>query len=136
MADFKPRIVYSSGPAVTITFELPPEGDPYPEKMQATNITAVSSGGSIQCNQLFQEEILGPIKLTFVTEALANSFRTFFETWGSLKKSFTYYPHGDVSTGSGTYTLVDNDVQFNRILAGATAGTFLYEFDFTIRRVK
>lgn len=135
MADFKPRISYNTGPTV-ITFALPPVDDPFSEKAKAVNVTAVSSSGAIQCNQLYQEEILGPIKLSFVTEALTDSFRTFFETWGSLKKSFTYYPHGDVSTDSGTYTLVDDTIDFKRILPGATAATFLYEFEFTLRRVK
>lgn len=135
MADFKPRIVYGTSPT-TITFLLPPVDDPFKEKAKAVNVTATSSSGAIQCNQLYQEEILGPIKLSFVTETLADSFRTFFEGWGSMKKSFTYYPHGDVSTDSGTYTLVDDDIEFKRILPGASAATFLYEFEFTIRKVK
>ena len=135
MADFKPRISYDTGPTV-ITFALAPEGDPYGEKATARNVVAVSSSGAIQCAQLYQEEILGPIKLTFVSESLADSFRTFFENWGSLRKEFTYYPHGDVSTDSGTYTLVDDEIDFKRILPGASAGTFVYEFQFSLRRVK
>jgi hypothetical protein len=135
VANFKPRISYDTGPTV-ITFLVPPEGDPYKEQMKANNQVSVSSSGAMQCHQLFQEEILGPIKLTFVTETLADSFRTFFENWGSLKKSFTYYPHGDVSTDSGTYTLVDDDIEYKRILPGSTPGEFVYEFEFKLRRVK
>lgn len=133
--DYIPRIHYDAGAGtVQVNFTYPAEGDPFEEVAKAVNVTAVSASGAIQNNQLYQEEIR-KIKVKFVSKTVTDLFRTFFEAWGSKKESFTYYPHTDVTTDNYSATLEDNDIAFKRILPGASSD-FLYEFDFTIRRVK
>lgn len=133
MANYIPKIGYDTGPTY-VTFTLPPEGDPYNEVATAANVTTVAASGVIQNNQLYQEQVY-KLKFTFVTKTVADAFRTFFENWGSLKKEFTYYPHTDTTDGSGTYTLVDDKINFERTLPGASSD-FLYDLEFSIRALK
>lgn len=130
MANFLPRILYN---AITITYLTPLEDDPFGEKIKATNVTTTSGSGLQQNNQLYQEEHL-KLKFTFVSKALADATRTFFKDWGSRKKVFTFYPHGDVSTDSADYILEDDVFEPKRILPGASSD-FLYQFELNLSRV-
>lgn len=129
MANHIPKIIYNS---ITVQFDFPPVDDPLGEKVKTVGDEATSANGTIQYAQRYIEQTY-KVKLSFVTKTDADAFRTFFEDWGSLKKEFEYYQHSDESA-TGTFTLDDDDIKFSRILP-ASSNDFLYEFDFTLRRV-
>lgn len=130
MANFIPKIVYNS---TTITFDVPLEGDPFGEVVKANNVTSRAASGARQNSQLYLEEFL-ELNFTFVSKTLKDQVSTFFTTWASQKKVFTFYPHSDVSTDSHDYILEDDKFEPNRILPGASSD-FLYEFKLHISRV-
>ena len=131
--DFIPRISYGSGPTV-IAFTYQPESDPLNEVVRSFAVTSTAANGALQNNQKFLER-LRTVKLAFVSSALKTSFDTFFTTWGSRRKSFTYYPHTDVDTDSITATLTDEKIEYNRDLPDGN-DDFIYSFKFNLRSVE
>lgn len=130
MADFIPRISYGSGPTV-VAFTYAPDGDPVNEVAKTYTTSTTSASGVIQANQKYIESIR-TLKVSFVSSTIKTNFQTFFETWGSLKKTFTFYPHTDVDTGSLTCTLVDDKIEYDRDLPDGS-GDFLYTWKFSVR---
>ncbi len=126
--------MYDAGAGnVTVAFALKPVGDPIMETNKAANTTSRTANGQYQRNQDFIDEILGPIKHTFVTKTVADAFRTFFLVHGSKKSSFSYFIHND-EVATGTYRLVDESIKLARSLPGA-ANDFLYDLEYTIEKV-
>ncbi len=131
MADHIPRIVYGSVPT-TIQFIYPPEGDPLGEIPKASNVTTLSANGQIQNNQKYVARFYS-MKMFFVSETVKALFDTFFLDHGSLKMSFTFYPHSDVDTGLITVTLMDDEIAYKRDLPASDG--FLYSFSMNLREL-
>jgi hypothetical protein len=129
MANHIPKIIYNS---ITISFDFPPVDDPLQEKLKSVGNKALAADGSLQYAQQYIERTY-KVKLSFVTKTDADAFRTFFEDWGSLGREFDYYQHSD-GAATGTFTLLDDNIEFRRILPAASSD-FLYEFEFTMREV-
>ena len=127
-----PKIIYPSGGGTTITFTIPVADDPLSEEVSAINNTSVSQSGLVQNSQDRQEETI-TVKFRFISTALTDSVRTWFKNSASTKTTFDYYIH-ESEAGFNTYYLVDDDFSPKRV-APAGSGTFLYDFDLTMRRV-
>ncbi len=131
--DYKPRIVYGEGMDLTVQFEFPPDGDPFGESVEASNVVTTAADGGLQNNQQFVAKAFKP-KFIFVTSAIQAEFHTFALAWGLLKRTFLYYPHSDVDTGVITCTLVNDKIDYGRPLPDGMGG-FLYEFTIGLRAV-
>lgn len=135
MANFIPKIVYGDSLENTLVFEFPPDGDPFGEKAHAQNVTTKAADGSLQNNQQYFERFY-KVKISFASQAFKDDFDAFFKAWASLKKSFNYYPHSDVDDGMISASMDNDDIDYKRPLPGATAATFLFDFEFTLRTVE
>lgn len=133
MANFIPRIKYDATYSTTIAFDYPPEGDPWGETERTIGTRTTSASGVIQYNQTYLEKIF-KVKLRMVSSTDVTAFKTFFESWASLKKDFKWYPHTDVDTGMIVVTLEDEAIEYKRILPDGS-GDFLYEFGFSMRLI-
>ncbi len=131
--DFKPRIVWGDALDQVVVFEFPPEGDPFGESFEAANVTTTAADGGQQNNQQFAVRIY-KLNFIFITGAIQAEFDAFVLAWGSLKKSFLYYPHTDVETGVITCTLVNDKIEYGRPQPDAGGG-FLHTFTISLRTV-
>ncbi len=129
--NFIPKIVYGSSPT-TITFDYPPEKDPFGEEIQTVGDEAISASGEEQFSQLYNRQIF-TIRFKALTKTLADAMRTFFVNHASLGMDFKYYPHASES-GYETWTL--NKKSFKPLRTSSNgAADFMYQVDLEIRRV-
>lgn len=99
MANWTAKIVYThpSAGSTTITFALPPEGDPFQLKKVAVLKQNESSSGKLQSKHNFNRNTV-KIKLVFLTKTILDLLETLFDDHASLGKTFDYYPSTDVGT--------------------------------------
>ncbi len=130
--NYIPRIQYGAVP-VLIQFEWPPEGDPHGEQDRGVSTTLIAATGVQQTNGAFVETTK-KVKVNFVSKDVKEAFQAFFLEWGWLKKQFNYYPHSDSDAGLAAWSLVDDKIDYARVMPD-DAGDFLYSFEFNLRRV-
>ena len=91
--NYIPKIEYTSAP-ITITFELPPEGDNLNEKNKANERTTYSDGGVPQTQfNYFTRQF--KVRFRFLTQALQDELKTFFLDHAGQGLEFKYFESSD-----------------------------------------
>jgi len=127
-----PKIVFN---ATTITYVFPPKGpDSEGETLRQVGRVTVSKSGKEQVITDFIEEI-NDVRLSFLTEALKDSTKTFLTTHALLGKSFSYFKDKDTPASEIVVTL-DRRGFRPRIRRMFPSGfDYLYEIRLSMRRV-
>lgn len=130
MSALIPKIEYGS-PTTTITFELPPSGDNINERNRANVRTSISTSGVEQSQFNYNSQEI-TVNFSFLTQALIDSLRTFFETHASRGLEFNYYEDKD-SVSFNTYTLRQKDFSPRKLFPDDLGG-FIYDLRISMRR--
>ena len=93
MPNYIPKLEYTSAP-ITITFEFPPDGDNLRERGRANQRTVTSTGGIRQTQFNYNTRLIRP-QHTFISQAILDTLRTFFEDHGSRGLEFKYFESSD-----------------------------------------
>jgi hypothetical protein len=136
MSNWIPKITYTelgTGTAKTITFDSPPESDPFNEQIIGINKKNQSSNGTSQVQWSYNKQAL-EVGFKFQTETTKEAFQDLLENHAYQGGVFTYQPHSDVDTDKQTYELLDKKVSFERPIPDAS-GDFEYNFGFKMERV-
>lgn len=129
--NYIPKIEYNS-PTITITFDLPPQGDNLDERFVSNSSVTRSNSGIEQTQWNYNEHIISP-KLTFVSQTLHDSFYSFFINWASHGYEFKYYESSDEASFF-LVTLSKREFKPRKLVCDGLGG-FIWEFDIEMRRV-
>lgn len=115
-----------------ITFEFPPQGDNLRERVRGNVKRAISTGGKSQHQFNFNESVIAP-NFVFVTQALIDSLRTFYEDHASRGFEFKYFESSDEAT---FFTMELNRFEFQpqRVIPTNTPGEFIHDLSLSLRR--
>jgi hypothetical protein len=119
--NFIPKIVYNS---ITYTFPAPPTLDPLNEDI-TTNVNELEfNTGARQVQYNFTKQTF-QANFMFLSETDKTSIQSFFDTWGKLGKTFTYYKSSDDSANYANCFLTTKRLTWKRDVSDG-AGGFLY----------
>ena len=136
MANFIPKIEYVerlTGTPKTITFNSPPDGDPFSESYKYSTVETVSNNGTTQVQFNYGEKSYS-LDFIFQSEAVKNAVLDFVNNHAIYGGKFDYYPSND-EVAFETFRLDQKSFALKRPIPAATLGEFEYDFKFTITRV-
>lgn len=134
MSDFVPALEYTPvATPITITFPVPPVGDPLRERIQTNQRTTPSNNGTVQTQFNYNESTINP-RFEGLNKTTLDLLRTFFEDHGSLGKEFKWFEDQD-SASFITVTLKRFDFKPIRALPQGTGADFKYKVELRMRRV-
>lgn len=133
MSDFVPKIEYSSGPIITVEFDIPPERDPLRERIVTSQRTTTSNNGTVQTQFNYNEEIISP-RFRGLSKTIADLLRTFYLDWGSRGREFSWFEDKD-SVSFRTVTLDRFEIDIERDIPRGLGNDFRYKIDLRMRRV-
>jgi len=134
--NFIPKITYTelgTGTPKTITFDSPPEGDPFGESFKPVQSSKRSSGGKRQTQFSYNLQRYS-IQFLFQSETVKDAFQDFYLNHASRGGDFEYFESSD-EVASTTFELVITSLSLSRPIPSATLGEFEYDFSFKIERV-
>ena len=129
-----PKIVYNEiGTATlkTVTFDYPPDGDPYNEKRSANSTTTRSTSGKTQTQYNYNTEKF-TLEFKFQSQDVMDDVIDFIDNHAFYGGSFKYYPSSD-EVDYDTYEYDGNSLSIDRPIPNGTGG-FEYNFKFSILR--
>lgn len=137
MASFIPKIEYTeinTGTPKSFTFDSPPEGDPFGERLRIVARSKRSSGGQqqTQWNYNLKEYRL---RFIFQSQTLKDAFEDFIKNHAGRGGSFNYYPSED-EVDFETFEMSTTNFSFSRPIPTGVSGVFEYDLRFTIEKVE
>lgn len=136
MANFIPKIEYTeltTGTPKVLTFDSPPEGDPFREELRVNQRSKRSNSGVKQVQFNYAERRY-TLNFTFQSETVKAAFEDFYLNHAARGGSFNYFESSD-EVAFDTFELRISSVRFSRPIPAATLGEFEYDFRFSIERV-
>jgi hypothetical protein len=134
--NFIPKIEYVeriTGTPKTITFNSPPEGDPFKEAYTYNTVETVSNNGTTQTQFNYATKAYS-LEFIFQTEAVKDAMLDFINNHAAYGSKFDYYPSSDEAAFE-TYELDGKAFSLKRPIPAATLGEFEYDFSFKISKV-
>lgn len=130
-----PKIEYVdriTGLTTTLTFDSPPEGDPFGEEYSDSKTVTRSNNGTPQTQFNYT---LKKFNLTFIfqSETTKDAFLAFRNT-AKYGAPFKYFPSSDEAEFE-EFILDDRSANLARPIPAATEGEFEYDFSLTLSRV-
>lgn len=137
MASYIPKIEYTelnTGTPKSFTFDSPPEGDPFGERLNVVSRAKRSSGGErqVQWNYNLKQYRL---RFIFQSQTLKDSFEDFIKNHAGRGGSFNYFPSED-ELDFETFEMQSTNFQFSRPVPTGVSGVFEYDLRFTIEKVE
>lgn len=134
--NFIPKIEYielNTGLSKVLTFDSPPEGDPFSETYLVKSKIKRSTNGTrqVQWNYTLKEFRLDFI---FQTEATKDLYKDFVLLHAGRGGSFNYFPSSD-EVDFEVFEMKSTTFSLPRPIPAAIVGEFEYDLKFTIERV-
>lgn len=117
----------------SITFDSPPEGDPFGEEIRADSTVTKSNNGTKQTQFNYLEQSYR-LEFLFQTEITKQAFDDFFQNHAARGGEFNYFPSSD-ELEFETFSLDGKSFAPKRPIPAAVLGEFEYDFSFKIERV-
>jgi len=133
--NFIPKIEYitrGTATTVTLTFDSPPEGDPFKETYEDSKVVTRSNNGTPQTQFNYTLKTYD-LEFLFQSEAVRTAFLLFRET-AKYGSTFKYFPSSD-ELDFEEFILDDRGVSIGRPIPAATVGQFEYDFKLKLSRV-
>ena len=134
--NFIPKIEYTElNTAIlkTITFDSPPEGDPFNEEDKVIAKSKRSTNGT-RATQFNYTLTSYNLQFIFQSQSVTDAMKDFVRNHAGQGGNFKYFIHSD-EVEFETFELVNSTVKYSRPLPAATVGEFEYDFKFKIERV-
>lgn len=134
--NFIPKIEYNDfldGLPRTITFDSPPEGDPFNEEIKAQVKVTKSNNGRKQVQYNYAEKSY-KLEFIFQSEAVKDAVEEFFNRHAVRGATFKYYPSSD-EVDYEVFSLASRTIAFKRPIPSVISGEFEYDFSFNIEKV-
>jgi hypothetical protein len=133
--NFIPKIEYVqrvTGLTKTVTFDSPPEGDPFGESYRDSKVVTRSNDGTPQTQFNHTIKTIS-VEFIFQSEAVKNDVLEFRET-AKYGGTFKYFPSSD-EVDFEEYKLDGRQIDLGRPIPAATPGEFEYDFKLDLSRV-
>jgi hypothetical protein len=117
----------------TITFPLPPEGDPLRERLRARERTQKSATGISQ-TQFFYDETSFELRMVFLDETIINDLRKWYYRYAKFGKEFKFFPDSSESLFFNV-TLARKEFRPSRVRSDG-AGGFEYDLKFELESLE
>jgi len=133
--NFIPKIEYNqrgTGTPLVLTFDSPPEGDPFGESYKDSKVVTRSNNGTPQTQ--FNHTLKSfSLEFIFQSESVKDDLLTFRET-AKYGTSFKYFPSNDEAEFE-VFTLEGRGIDLGRPIPAAVVGEFEYDFKLSMSRV-
>lgn len=134
--NFIPKITYVeriTGTAKTITFNSPPEGDPFRESYSYSTVETVSNNGTTQTQFNYATKSYS-LEFIFQPESVKTAMLDFVNNHAAYGAKFNYFPSSDEAAFE-TFELDGKGFSLKRPIPAATLGQFEYDFSIKISKV-
>ena len=134
--NFIPKITYTelvTATPKTVTFDSPPEGDPFGESYKTMQSSSRSSAGVKQTQYNYTIKSYA-LNFNFQSETVKDAFEDFYLNHASKGGTFKYFPSSD-EVDFETFELSIRDQKFSRPIPSATPGEYEYDFRLSVERV-
>lgn len=134
--NFIPKIEYVerlTGTPKSITFDSPPEGDPFGESYTYSTVETVTNNGTTQTQFNYAKKSYS-LNFLFQSESVKDAMLDFINNHAIYGGKFNYFPSSD-EVDSEEMELDGKSFKLKRPIPAATLGQFEYDFSLTISRV-
>ena len=135
MANYIPKIEYIEVNTLlpkSITFDSPPEDDPFNEEYKHSTTVTTSNNGSRQYSYNYGRKYYS-LEFIFQSEATKLAIEDFFNNHAVRGGKFNYFPHSD-EVEFEEFEIEGKDIDFGRPIPDGTGG-FEYDFKLEMSRV-
>jgi len=134
--NFIPKIEYieiNTGLAKSITFDSPPEGDPFGEELSPSVQKTTSNNGTVQTQFNYLKQIY-TLEFIFQLEATMQLVEDFYINHAVRGGKFNYFESSD-EVEFKTFELDTRGFSKKRPIPSAVLGEFEYDFNLKMSRV-
>ena len=135
--NFIPKIEYTeigTGLAKSITFDSPPEGDPFNEEISVSNVVTTSNNGNKQTQFNYSEQKF-KIDFTFQSETTKDAVKDMLLNHTFKGGTINYFDSSD-ELAFNTFYITDKKLKLDRpIPVGDFSGQFEYDFSLSMSSV-
>lgn len=133
MSNYTPKLEYEHpvNGTTTITFELPPQGDPLKRRKRTKGRSTRSSTGQGQYQLNYVDQTFS-LDLIFLTKAILDQVEELFDDHASLENNFKYFPSED-ELDFFTVVWDGTSKRFDPVAVIASGDDFIYDLKIPLR---